>query len=99
MKAFYRKAQALVLKKELNLALDELKKVLEIEPKNREALAMVKKINGETKKTEDKEKKIYQGIFNGNRWIDEAEREKVQEVIKSSNKENYRRRNQRQRHG
>ena len=79
VKAFYRKAQALALKKELNLASNELKKVLEIDPKNRDALAMIQKINGETKKTDDKEKKIYQGIFNGNRWIDEAEREKVQE--------------------
>jgi tetratricopeptide (TPR) repeat protein len=77
-KAFFRKAQAFILKKEYNSALDELKRLLEIDPNNKDAKDLFKRIKRETQKNDVKEKKVYQGIFLGNKWAEESEKDEIE---------------------
>lgn len=78
VKAFYRKAQSHFLKKEYQQALEDLKKILENDPKNKDALSFIKKIKAETQKTDKQEKKVYQGIFNGSKWLEEGCKEEAE---------------------
>lgn len=82
VKAYYRKAQSHFIKKEYQLALENLNKVLEIDPNNKETQNFIKKIRTETKKTEKKEKKVYQGIFNGNKWLEEGHKEEIERKMR-----------------
>jgi len=77
-KAYYRKAQSHFLKKEYQQASEDLKKILEIDPRNKEALAFIKKIKAETEKTDKKERTVYQGIFKGSKWLEEGLKEEAE---------------------
>ena len=82
IKGLYRKGNAYFLKKMFPESLETFKKILSIQPQNKESAAFIKKIKQETSKTERKEKKMYQGIFLGSHWADESEREVEQQSLK-----------------
>jgi tetratricopeptide (TPR) repeat protein len=75
IKAYYRRGTAYFIKSMHTEALQDFKKVLEIDPVNKDALKHIKKLNQLTQKIIQKEKKAFSGIFNSNRWDQESERD------------------------
>ena len=82
VKGLYRRGCAYFIKRMYSDALIDFKKILSLDPKNRDAILYVKKIKKETDKTDKKERKVYKGIFTDSRWADESIKEEKQQEIK-----------------
>jgi tetratricopeptide (TPR) repeat protein len=64
VKALYRRAEALIGLQELKSACNDLKKVMTVEPKNAAAQKLLHTTQATVKKQHDKEKAMYQTMFN-----------------------------------